>query len=359
MQEALRETDDRCTFNGLSLGKVYKVYSEANMVAVMLFNGTLLEKVQVFTSYGSSIGGSSVLAIPKYFDNSGKEISMLDRTDPFSPAKTGESDVFVVVGFLGGYLLNPVVLGFLFPEECELLCGRDTKGNNDGSMFLWKHDTSNIYARVAKGDPDGTPAEIEISHPSGLLIKIGSYDGTKTPAEQRTPIVNWDSENELRTFNPLDPVTGKTGAAPYVHIHHPAGTYLTIDTEGTVTINGAKDVGITIEGNVTEDVTGDVDRTIHGNVTETIEGTLNQTVRQNVTQIFGQTGSAYSLTVKGDMTEEVDGDASQTFKEDITETYQGNFTRNVAGTETDTVTGAWNRNSSALIKDNAPSIQHG
>jgi hypothetical protein len=336
MQTALRVSDDKATFRGLSLGKVYNVYSEANMVDVMLFNGTLLEKIQVLVSYASSRSGGAGLPVPKYFDNSGKEILMIDRADPLSPAGPGESDVWAVVGYLGGYLINAVVLGFLYPEECEVLCGRDSKGNEDGSMFLWKHDTTNAYVRVAKAYPNsgeaweapgktgqGTP-DIEINHPSGTIVKIGNVDYNAGFDGQRTPIVNWDSENQLRTFQPLNPVTEKADPAPSVLISHPSGTYAVIMPSGETWIHtptGAN-LGIECGGDMTEEVFGDLTRTYHGKVTETIEKTYDQTVTGKVTQDF-----------KDDLDFKVEGDATETFDKDVTENYQENFTRNVSGTE--------------------------
>jgi hypothetical protein len=344
MQDIIRETDSKSTFNGLCLGKVYGVHSEGRMVDVLLFNGTPLEKVQVLTLYGSSRVGSTGLPIPKYIKND-KEILMTERDDPLRMAQKEESDIFCVVGYLGGYLLNPIVLGFLFPEECELLCGTDQIGNKDGSMFLWKHE-SNVYARVAKGDTIDQSSEIEVSHPSGLLIKIGSYDTDKKPDEQRTPIVNWDSLNDLRTFNPLNPDTKKVDPAPWVHLYHPSGTYLTVDNKGNVDIVVIGDVTKTVKkddsgdrGNVTEVIEGDVHRTIQGNVTEEIDGTLDQTIKKKVTQVF-------------------EDDFDKTVQKDVKETLEGNVTKDVSGTETDTVTGAWQRNSSDSIKDTAPRIDH-
>src|SRR4030042_460780 len=114
---------------------------------------------------------------------------MLDKENPLSNAKQNESDVWAIIGFLGGSVLRPIVLGFLFPEENEVLCGSDQVGNEDGTQFLWKHE-SNVYVRVAKGDrreAEPITPDIEINHPSGLFIKIGR-DTTLTP------ITNWDKD---------------------------------------------------------------------------------------------------------------------------------------------------------------------
>jgi hypothetical protein len=351
-------------FAGLTLGKVYKVSSAANMVDIMLLDGTILKDVQVAVSYASSRCGSSGLPISEY------EKDMMDKDIPLSSARIKESDAYAVVGFLGGSIQRPICFGFLFPEENEILCGTDQKGNEDGTQFLWKHE-SNVYVRVAKGDKrynddggsDPITPDIEISHPSGLYLKIGRNAGSGYPdyTSVLEPITNWDKE--IRPFKKMNPKSDEADPAPFVHLYHPSGTYLTIDTEGSVTAYIVKDVGVTVEGDVTELIKGNVDRTIKGDVTEIIEGTLDQTVKQNVTQTFeadfdGTVKGDATESVEGDLTESVDGTLDKTITGAATEAYQSSLGKTVSGTETDDVTGAWNRSSSASIKDTAPVINH-
>ena len=271
---------------------------------------------------------------------------MEDRQAPLAQAEQTESDVIAVVGYLGDSNLNPVVFGFLFPELSEILCGIDQKGNTDGTQFLWKHE-SNVYVRVAKGDKrynddggsDPITPDIEISHPGRLYIKIGRNAGSGYPDYTNVlePITNWDKN--VRPFKKINPDTDKADPAPFIHIYHPSGTYLTIDTEGSMTAYIVKDVDITVEGDVTELIKGDVSRTIRGNVTEEIDGTLDQNVKQDVTLTYE---ADISETVSGDSTENVSGDLSKT----------------ISGAETDSVTGAWNRSSDTSIDDSAPSVTH-
>jgi hypothetical protein len=374
MQNALSiPVDERRAVSGLSLGKVSSIYPESNMVDIVLFDGTVFQKVQVLSGYASSRSGISCLPIPEYKNSSNQFINLVDKNNPLGMAGQTENDIFVVVGYLGGYLLNPVVIGFLFPEDCEVLCGRDSKGNEDGSMFLWKHE-SNVYVRVAKGyeagseDRDGaggtqvTP-DIEISHPSGTFIKIGQFDYNKDHSEQRAPITNWDSVNQIREFQNLNPITKKADPAPVIIINHSSGTYVVIEASGAVFIKSESNLGIEVLGEMTEEVTGNLTRTYHGNVIEVIDGTLNQTVTGKVTQTYEDD---LEKTVSGDVTEDIDGKLDLTIGDDVTETLQGDVTKNVTGDvtqnitgkETDTITGAWQRTSSTSIKDSAPSVKH-
>ncbi len=282
-QAALISTESE-RFNGLTIGKVSKVYPEANMVDIVMYDGSILKQVQVMTPNASSRGGVAGLPVSSY------EADMLDRNKrplPLNNAKVTESDVFAVLGFIGGSIIAPFVLGFLFPENCEILCGRDQKGNEDGTQFIWKHD-SNVYVRVAKGYPAGegedrdgsggtsiTP-DIEISHPSGCLIKIGNVDYGAGFSGQRTEITNWDKD--IRPFKHLNPQTGIADPAPSVLITHPSGTYIVIMPSGETWIDTTGNLGIEVHGDMSEEVDGNVTRTYHGNVTETIEGNESKTV---------------------------------------------------------------------------------
>ena len=216
MRQAALINTEKEQFTGLTVGKVSFIYPEANMVDIVMYDGSILKQVQVMTPIASSRGGVANLPVSKY------ESEMLDRNKrplPLNNAKITESDVFAVMGFIGGSVVAPFVLGFLFPENCELLCGRDQKGNEDGTQFLWKHE-SNVYVRVAKGykgeegDDDPITPDIEISHPSGLFIKIGRNAVLE-------PIVNWDKD--IRPFKKLNPESNEADPAPYIHISHPSG----------------------------------------------------------------------------------------------------------------------------------------
>ena len=289
------------------------------MVDVMMFDGSLLRQVQVMTSFASSRTGVVNLPVSDYKEE------MIEKDFPLEKAKQNESEVFAVVAFLGGTPMRPVVLGFLFPEETELLCGKEQKGNEDGSMFLWKHE-SNVYVRVAKGS---TP-EIEISHPSGLLIKVGSDT-------ERAEISNWDKT--LRPFKWKDPTNNTESPSPYVHLYHPSGTYFTIDKDGNVEVY----------------VVGDVNETVEGDVTRVIKGSLSETVEVNKTL---QVNGDVIRTITGTLTETIEDNVTRTLKGNVQETIEGNLDETVEGAKTETVANAWQRLSDTSIKDTAPSIEH-
>ncbi len=338
-------------FNGLTIGKVFNVTPEANMVDVLLFDGTRLKNVQLMVPYASSSAGISNLPLPKY------DQSLDDKDFPLSSANQNEVDVFVVIAFLGGTITRPIALGFLFPEENQVLCGRDDNtGNKNGGMYLFKH-TSNVHEII---DKDG---QIQISHPSGLLIKIGTYDTGKTPAQQQITVNNWDKD--IRAFKTGNPQSedDTESAAPYVHVYHPSGSYITVDDEGDVTVYGVKDAAVTIKGNVTELVEGNVNRTIKGDVTETIEGTLSTTVKDDVSITYEKKLSETvkddaTVTYEQDLTEQIDGDLGKTVLGNETEGITGSLNKTVGGGEIDNITGAWDRNATGVISDQGSSITH-
>lgn len=317
MESALTSQRINLFGTSLTLGKVFNVSPEGNMVDVLLFNGTVLNDVQVMGSFASSRSGTVNLPDPKYFTE------VLNKDKPLETARLGESDVIAVVAFLRDNLMLPIVLGFIFPETCEILCDRTQAGNEDGTQFLYKHP-SNIYVRIAKGkdQEEGKTPELEISHPSGLFIRIGKdlVDEDSNPILRE--ITNYD--NNIRPFKKLNPDNGTADPAPTVRLYHPSGTTIFIDTDGSVSITVQKDVTTLIKGNVIEEIDGDVNRTIKGKLTETIEKDV-------------------SITMKQKFTEEVDGDVTRTV---------------VNGTETDSIHGHWERDSDDSIKDAAPRIDH-
>ena len=257
MQSSLN-SDRYPTFSGITLGKVYAIHPEANMVDLLMFDGSIVENVQVIVPFSSSKCGVIGLPDPKY------KKDMLKRDDPLGEAlPPEESDAIAVVAHLGGSIMRPIVIGFLFPEINEILCDRKQVGNEDGTMYLWKHP-SNVYVRIAKskaGEDEGSP-EIEISHPSGLFIKIGK------DASSLTEIINYDSK--VRAFKKQNPDSDSADPAPEMGIYHPSGNFIKIDKDGNTTI--------TIKGDLDETIEGDVTRTIKGDLTETVEGDATETV---------------------------------------------------------------------------------
>jgi hypothetical protein len=246
----------------ITIGKIWKVYPEGNIVDVFLLDGSLLPRVQIMANSASSRTGKVEIPIPEY---------TTDLTE--APEKLGafctaeENDVFVIVAFLESNINRPIVLGYLFPEEAEILCSNLQDGNSDGSMFLWKHK-SNVYARV---DENG---DTEISHPSGVLVKIGKNTS-------RTEILNYD--NKGRPFKWKKGQADEFASPPWMTITHPSGNYITIDPNGNVVENIVGDVSRTIRGNVTETVMGNVTRNVIGESTEVVTGASSRSSLTSIT----------------------------------------------------------------------------
>lgn len=254
----------RFGFNGISIGRVYQINSDSNSVDIMMLDGSIYKNVRVASSFASSQSGVINLPLPKYENE-----RMVDRKlNPLKEANQNECDVLAIVACLNGSITNPICLGFLYPNENEILCGVEQAGNKDGTMFLWKHP-SNIYVRVAKGNEVGDTPEFEISHPSGFFIKIGKE-------EFLTQITNWDQK--IRSFNAKNPETKENDSVPIVTINHPSGTTIKIDKDGNVELNIKGNLEETINGNVTRVIKGDLDETIEGDIILDCLGTKDETV---------------------------------------------------------------------------------
>ena len=148
-----------------------------------------------------------------------------------------------------------------------------------------------------------------------------------------------------------------------IHIWHPTGTYDEIRADGSrirrvqgdrylivelsdeIHIKGTWHV--VIDGDATLKVGGDYIVLVEGNKTETIKGNYTQLVEGNKT-----------VTVKLDYAQTIEGDKTVTLKKNLTESVDQSVIRTVLITETDTITGAWSRNSSTSIKDTAPIVNH-
>jgi hypothetical protein len=230
------------------IAKVTKVYPEANMVDLLFLDGSVFKKVHVVVPYASNKTGGVCLSLPKY------DVPIENRTDALvATSKDTENDVMALVIFISGMSLLPIVVGFIFPEESEVLCSTEQEGNEKGTQHIWKHQ-SNFYTRV---DDAG---DVEISHPSGVLIKIGKNT-------DRTSILNYD--RLIRPFKWKNPDTGELSPAPYIFIKHPSGTYFMIDPDGNVTENCVGDVTRIIKGTLTEEIDGNKIVKTGGTISET------------------------------------------------------------------------------------------
>jgi hypothetical protein len=133
-------------------------------------------------------------------------------------------------------------------------------------MFMWKHK-SNVYTRVDEA------GDIEISHPSGVFIKIGKN-------AERTEIYNYD--RKVRSFKYKQGQSDELAPALWMTIQHPSGNYYTIDPDGNVFEEIVGNVERTIKGNLTENIGGDINRTVDGEVSETVTGKINRESKNSI-----------------------------------------------------------------------------
>lgn len=244
------------------LAKVLKVYPEANMVDLLFFDGSFFRRVPVAVPYASNKTGGLCLSIPKY------DVPVKEKIQDIliATSKETENDVLALAIFVEAMTLLPIVVGFIFPEESEVLCSTEQEGNEKGTMHLWKHQ-SNVYTRIAD---DG---DIEISHPSGVFIKVGKNT-------ERTPILNYD--RLIRPFKWKNPDTDELNPAPYVFIQHPSGTYFFIDPEGNITEHCVGNVYIKIDGNLVEEIKGNKQLTVNGDMTTQVDGDITRETSSNM-----------------------------------------------------------------------------
>jgi hypothetical protein len=192
----------------LHIGKVIQTHPKANMVDVMLTDGTIMSKIECLSPLASANEGLYDLPVP----------NPADPTAPFKDSVDLETnDVWAVVAEIDNW--NTVCLGFIFPERNQVLC-------DEPGLHLFKHN-SDVYHRI---DKDGN---VELHHPSGTFIKVGSNTA-------KTPVVNWDADKG-RPFDEgsVDPDT------TYVHVEHESGATVTILPSGKVEV---KAEGIELDG---------------------------------------------------------------------------------------------------------------
>lgn len=208
-------------FQGLQIGKVISVYPDSHCVDIALLRGGVARKVQVLAPYASSNTGVAFLPKPGLVSPEQKLAGIVD-----TPRPGGERNVFAVVGYLEGQLHSPVCLGFLFPDDAELL------SLQAGVQVDRREGGTYIYA--------GDDGEFNINHPSGIHIHIGRAAGSKTL--DKTFNKRWkDGKNAVSEF--------------YFGLKHFSGATISVDPDGNIQISAGRDrqtgnrSHITITGN--------------------------------------------------------------------------------------------------------------
>lgn len=229
------------TGSGISLAKVTRVIPGGHAVDLLFMDtGDRVPAVQVLAGAASGDTGRVDLAQPDQGD------------DQWDPSRIGEREVIACVAY---YRNLPVVIGFLFPQVCQMLFDRQN--------FRVDRHASDVYTTT---DNDGNH---ELFHPSGTYLRIGT-----APAHEDLTGQDFDKKWAI---------TKNTDKAVHVHLSvRNAGAEvasLDIDPAGNVTLAHA--------GDYTQSVGGDYTLTVAGNASKTVTG--SETVAASAVQINSST----------------------------------------------------------------------
>jgi hypothetical protein len=203
----------------MSLARVVAVHPESNAVDCLILET------------GSRIPGVQVLSGMPNSTNCG-HADLFDPTSPndWTARMTRDRDIIAVVGWAGS---SPVVVGFLFPQVCQMLF------DDKRDRRITRH-ASDVYVSI---DKDGNT---EVYHPSGTYLRIGE----KPEHEDLTS----------KDFDQKWKITKNTDKAVYAHLSvRNAGAEmasLDFDPEGNVTLMCKKDLTFDVGGNETHKVAG-------------------------------------------------------------------------------------------------------
>lgn len=195
--------------NSLRWGRVEAIHPEDYSVdVVMTDDGSRLAGVQVLTPFASSNTGCNDMAQP----SGGGEWSLTNSRD---------RDVLACVAFFSRF---PVVIGFRFPQVCQMLFKEIGRRINRHS--------SDVYSTI---DAEGNT---ELYHPSGTYLRIGTSPG-------HDDLTGKDFDGNWK-------ISKNTGKAVHVHLTVAnAGSEvatLDIDPSGNVTLEHAGDFNHKVGG---------------------------------------------------------------------------------------------------------------
>lgn len=227
--------------SGIDLAKVVRVVPGGHAVDLLFMDtGDRVPAVQVMAGAASGNTGLVDLVQPD------------QGSDQWDPTRLGEREVIACVTY---YKNIPVVIGFLFPQVCQMLFERQN--------FKVDRHASDVYTTT---DNDGNH---ELFHPSGTYLRIGT-----APAHEDLTGQDFDKKWAI---------TKNTDKAVHVHLSvRNAGAEvasLDIDPAGNVTLGHA--------GNFTQNVGGDYALIVAGNATKNVTG--NETVTAAAVQINSAT----------------------------------------------------------------------
>lgn len=215
--------------SGIDLAKVVRVVPGGHAVDLLFMDtGDRVPAVQVMAGAASGNTGLVDLVQPD------------QGSDQWDPTRLGEREVIACVTY---YKNIPVVIGFLFPQVCQMLFERQN--------FKVDRHASDVYTTT---DNDGNH---ELFHPSGTYLRIGT-----APAHEDLTGQDFDKKWAI---------TKNTDKAVHVHLSvRNAGAEvasLDIDPDGNVSLVHSGNFVQSVGGDYQLNVTGSSIRTIGGNDT--------------------------------------------------------------------------------------------
>ena len=130
------------------LARVVGIHPEACAVDLLFLDDfSRAAMVQVMSMSASTNTGLADLTLPDPADPANK----------FSSKETKTRDIYAIVGYVGR---TPVVLGFLFPQICQMLF-------KDVNRRINRH-SSDVYTNLTDA------GDFEFYHPSGTYFRIGT-----------------------------------------------------------------------------------------------------------------------------------------------------------------------------------------
>jgi hypothetical protein len=226
---------------GISLAKVTRVLPGGHAVDLLFMDtGDRVPAVQVMSGSASGDTGRVDLVQPD------------QGADQWDPSRIGEREVIACVSY---YRNLPVVVGFLFPQVCQMLFDRQN--------FRVDRHASDFYTTT---DNNGNH---ELFHPSGTYLRIGT-----TPSHEDLTGQDFDKKWAI-TKN-----TDKS-----VHVH------LSVQNAGaevaSLEIDPVGNVALTHAGNYSHNVSGNYSLIVGGSATKNVTG--SDTLTANTVQINSTT----------------------------------------------------------------------
>lgn len=221
----------------LRLARVAAVHPEDNSVdIVMIDDGSRYVAAQVLSPVAGSDFGVSNLPAPSA------------TGDQWSLSASRERDILAVTAMMD---VQPVVLGFLFPQVNGVLFG-------DRDRMVSRH-ASDVYHTI---DRDGN---IEVAHPSGTYVRIAT-----TPAHDDLTGKDFDGRWKItkNTSKPvhLQVVVANAGVQKaLVHID-PTGN-ATVELAGNLDVSVLGNASVSVDGSATVEVAGTTSVTSGGAAT--------------------------------------------------------------------------------------------